>query len=92
MLFNIVLGDYSGTGFVKTKRETIALHQMGVHVIAVGTGSVDYLELRAMASYPKKENALSSYSLTNTLSGTLTSIDNFLSSKFRRGIFFCQCI
>ena len=88
----MLLGDYSGTGFVKTKRETIALHRMGVHVIAVGTGSVDYAELRAMASYPKRENALSSYSLSNTLSGTLTSIDKFLSSKFSCGIFFCQSI
>ena len=88
----MLLGDYSGTGFVKTKRKTVALHQMGVHVIAVGTGSVDYAELRAMASYPKRENAMSSYSLSNTLSGTLTSIDNFLSSKFGRNIFFCQCI
>ena len=75
------LGDYYGFGFEKTKREAIALQKSGAHVISIGTGRVDFAELRALASYPKLYNSLFPVSIPDALQKTLNSLDSYLGGK-----------
>ena len=75
------LGDYYGFGFEETKREAIALQKSGAHVISIGTGRVDFAELRALASYPKLYNSLFPVSIPDALEKTLNSLDSYLGGK-----------
>lgn len=50
----IVMTDGRSHDHVKTPAER--LHDMGVHIIAVGIGSTDYQELKDMATDPDRDN------------------------------------
>ena len=78
---DLSLGYYNGFGFTNTRREAIALQNIGAHLISIGIGRINFGELRALASYPKLYNSLFPRRITKALQQTLNLVDGYLSGK-----------
>lgn len=78
---DLSLGYYNRFGFTNTRREAIALQNIGAHLISIGIGRINFGELRALASYPKLYNSLFPRRITKALQQTLNLVDGYLSGK-----------
>ena len=75
------LGYYNRFGFTNTRREAIALQNIGAHLISIGIGRINFGEIRALASYPKLYNSLFPRRITKALQQTLNLVDGYLGGK-----------
>ena len=75
------LGYYNRFGFTNARREAIALQNIGAHLISIGTGRIDFDEIRALASYPKLYNSLFPRRITKALKQMLNLVDGYLGGK-----------